>query len=411
MAVCGRGSQRDAGRRARAGRGFPSPGRGLDIVLEYEFGVLQAEEFSEATRVVVERIVSLAAPDPTQRELALREAIDLRLDSAARTFFSTPSGASGFMLTFDPERGYASEAKAFGASFAEHAMSGARDILEYGFTGRQLNVAYCLARRDLLAWRERASAVIEFFVTQMATPSGWVHTLFDIRRNEPVFACGDPRGVVMHYLGAAAISGTYTRMMVEAGSDLLLCAELPGLAGDPAQAWLRICRRLADFFVRVQNSDGSWFRAYAPDGTPIVGGDWFGEPEDGARTATSAVVPYLLAVAARGDPDGKFRAAALRAGRFVLRRQVAPAEFRGGTLDNPNVVDKEAAFLAMRALFALSRYDAHEGFLSGAVAAAWAAPSRGILSGPCPPWRTRRSGPPRFVPSAGAASIPSGASE
>ena len=127
--------------------------------------------------------------------------------------------------------------------------------------------------------------------------------------------------------------------------------------------------------MRVQNSDGSWSRAYAPDGTPIVGGDWFGEPEDGARTARSAVVPYLLAVAARGDPDGKFRAAALRAGRFVLRRQVAPAEFRGGTLDNPNVVDKEAAFLAMRALFALSHYDALEGFLSGAVAAAWAAVS------------------------------------
>ena len=236
------------------------------------------------------------------------------------------------MLTFDPERGYASEAKAFGASFAEHAMSGARDILEYGFTGRQLNVAYCLARRDLAAWRERASGVIEFFVTRMAAPSGWVHTLFDTRRNEPVFACGDPRGVVMHYLGAAAISGTYTRMMAEAGSDLLLCVELPGLAGDRAQAWLGICQRLANFFVRVQNSDGSWFRAYAPDGTPIVGGDWFGEPEDGARTATSAVVPYLLAVAAHGDPDGKFCAAALRAGRFVLRRQVAPAEFRGGTL-------------------------------------------------------------------------------
>jgi hypothetical protein len=166
--------------------------RGLDIVLEYEFGLLPAEEFSEATRVVVERIVSLAAPDPTQRELGLRDAIDLRLDSAARTFSTTPSGASGFMLTFDPERGYASEAKAFGASFAEHAMLGARDILEYGFTGRQLNMAYCLARRDLAAWRERASAVIDFFVARMA-PSGWVHTLFDIRRNEPVFACGDPR--------------------------------------------------------------------------------------------------------------------------------------------------------------------------------------------------------------------------
>jgi len=127
--------------------------------------------------------------------------------------------------------------------------------------------------------------------------------------------------------------------------------------------------------VRVQNSDGSWFRAYAPDGTPIVGGDWFGEPREAARTATSAVIPYLLAVAAHGDPDGKFREATLRGGRYVLMHQVARAEFRGGTLDNPNLVDKEAAFLVMRALFALSRHDEDAAWLSGAIAAAWTAVS------------------------------------
>lgn len=349
---------------------------GLDLVLEYEFGLQLAAQFSDATRLVVERIVALAAPEPDGVDVSFPEAIDLRLDSAARTFSTTPAGFSGFKLTFDPQRGYDSEAKAFGASFAEHAMSGSRNILEYGFTGRQLNVAYCLARRDFAGWRERAMAVIESFVSRMAAPSGWIYTLFDTSANEPLFACGDPRGVVMHYLGASAIRGTYTRMMVEAASDLLLCVELPGLAGDRAAGWLGVCRRLADFFVRVQNTDGSWFRAYAPDGTPIVGGDWFGEPEKGARTATSTVIPYLLAVAAHGDPDGKLHAAARRAGRFVLTHQVAPAEFRGGTLDNPNVVDKEAAFLAMRALFALSRHDDEEGaFLSGAIAAAWAAVS------------------------------------
>ena len=348
---------------------------GLDFVLEYEFGLRPAAEFSEATRLVVERIVSLAEPETKNTGLNLLEAIDLRLNSAARTFRTTPAGFSGFMLTFDPQCGYDSEARAFGASFAEHAMSGSRDVLEYGFTGRQLNVAYCLARRDLQGWRERASVVINSFVTRMATPSGFVHTLFDMRANEPLFACGDPRGVVMHYLGASAIGGTYTRMMAEAGSDLLLGVELPGLAGARVMAWLGVCRRLADFFVRIQNPDGSWFRAYAPDGTPIVGGDWFGDPDNGARTATSAVVPYLIAVGAHGDPNGKFREAACRAGRFVLRHQVARAEFRGGTLDNPNLVDKEAAFLAMRALFALSRQDKDAAFLSGAIAAAWAAVS------------------------------------
>lgn len=348
---------------------------GLDFVLEYEFGLLPAAEFSEAIRLVVERIVSLAELKPSNADLSLLDAIDLRLDSAAKTFRTTPVGFSGFILTFDPQHGYDAEAKAFGASFAEHAMLGSRNILEYGFTGRQLNIAYCLAKRDLEGWRERASAIIDSFVLRMATPSGWVYTLFDMSTDEPLYACGDPRGVVMHYLGVSPVSGTYTRMMVEAGADLLLSAELPELSGDRAAAWLGVCQRLASLLVRIQNSDGSWFRAYAPDGTPIVGGDWFGEPQEAARTATSTVIPYLLAVAAHGDPDRKFHEAALRGGRYVLMHQVAKAEFRGGTLDNPNLVDKEAAFLAMRALFALSRNDGDAAWLSGAIAAAWTAVS------------------------------------
>jgi len=145
---------------------------GLDFFLEYEFGLRPAAEFSEAIRLVVGRIVSLAELKPSNVDLNLLDAIDLRLDSAAKTFRTTPVGFSGFILTFDPQRGYDSEAKAFGASIAEHAMLGSRNILEYGFTGRQLNIAYCLAKRDLERWRERASAVIDSFVSRMATPSG-----------------------------------------------------------------------------------------------------------------------------------------------------------------------------------------------------------------------------------------------
>ncbi len=68
---------------------------GLDIVLEYEFGVLQAEEFSAATRVVVERIVSLAAPDPTQRELAFaRPSICVLTPPHERSFRPPPARAA-----------------------------------------------------------------------------------------------------------------------------------------------------------------------------------------------------------------------------------------------------------------------------------------------------------------------------
>ena len=59
----------------------------------------------------------------------------------------------------------------------------------------------------------------------------------------------------------------------------------------------------------------------------------------------------------------------------MLANHVAPADYRGGTLDNPNLVDKEAAFIAMRALLRLHETAEHAGtpdgrWLAGASAAA-----------------------------------------
>jgi hypothetical protein len=351
---------------------------GVDVVLDYELGARPADGPATAMRGLVARMLELADPAPTALPIGYEASIDLRLDSAARTYQETASGFAGFALNFDPLRGYDSEPLAFGASFAEHAMGGSHHILEYGFTGRQLDLAFRLAQRDPAAWAERGRRVVGAFVERMTDPSGWVATLYDLAADEPVFACGDRRGPVMHYLGRSEIAGTYTRMMCEAGSDLLRNVELHESLGADASAWRAAAAALAGFLLRTQEADGAWFRAYAPDGTPIAGGDWFGDRETGARSATGVVVPFLLdARAVLGDPDGALLAAAHRAGAQVLAARVAPADYRGGTLDNPNLVDKEAAFIAMRALLRLAEADeaASPRLLPAALEAAWFAVS------------------------------------
>lgn len=327
---------------------------GLEFTVTYRLTVRPALDYTEAVHAVFASAFERVKPEPSRNPVTLEESIRLRLESAAKTFRRTADGFAGFVLNFDPERGYDSEAKAFGASFAEHSMGDSHNILEYGFTGRQLNLAYMLASRAPEEWLECGRQVVDSFVNRMTMPSGWVHTLWDIAAGAPLFACGDPSGPVMHYLGRSELAGTYTRMMAEAGRDLLLNVRLHREHGRDVSRWLNAATRLGDFFVRAQEDDGSWFRAYTPKAEPIVDTDWFGFRSGSGKTATGAVVPFLLALAGATGADGqRFRAAAGRAGGYVQTAIVASDDYRGGTLDNPNVVDKEAALIAMQAMLGL----------------------------------------------------------
>jgi hypothetical protein len=94
--------------------------------------------------------------------------------------------------------------------------------------------------------------------------------------------------------------------------------------------------------LRQRNpSQTSWYRAYTPAGDPVRSGAWFGAAEDEAKSATCIPVTYLLALAEElGHRGEAYRAAAEKACEYVLAEHVAFDEYRGGTLDNPNVVTK-----------------------------------------------------------------------
>ena len=78
-----------------------------------------------------------------------------------------PDGA-GFFFDFDPEYGYESEPSGFGTSFHTIPHKTYTHILEYGFTGRQLNIALDLAMHSEDYFR-KAERVIDFFVNYCIT--------------------------------------------------------------------------------------------------------------------------------------------------------------------------------------------------------------------------------------------------
>lgn len=349
---------------------YPLGAELLTISLSYELEFFTAATYADAVFGVFSGAYRAAKPAPVALPFSVADSVAYRTASLAKTYHEWGADGACFQFNFDPRQGYASPSTGFGATFKVLEMDDSRAILEYGFTGRQLNAAYVLAQTYGGDWLDRSRRVVEFFVRNFPTPSGWIFSMYHLLKGRPLYTVGDPDGPIMHYLARPEKPGNYLRTMVEAAYDLLLNYRLQRDAGRRQDEWLAVCLRFADFLLEVQNADGSWYRAYEPDGTPLRSG-WFGATEEQAKSGTAIPVAYLLACAGEaGAAGGRCVEGARRAGDYALTHFVGPDKYRGGTLDNPNVVDKEAALYAMGALLRLYAVTGDERMLGGSRRAA-----------------------------------------
>ena len=113
-------------------------------------------------------------------------------------------------------------------------------------------------------------------------------------------------------------------------------------AGRERPAWLKFCRGFGDWLVNHQNSDGSWYREY----------DWNSQPVNEGKQNTSHPIRFLVDLS-KATGEIKYLDAARRAGEWCYPHIHLAFAYVGGTADNPNVLDKEAGFLAMDAFLAL----------------------------------------------------------
>lgn len=278
---------------------------------------------------------------------------------------SVRTGFTGLALTFDPRVGTASSPSGYGTSFTALAGEIYPNLLEYGFTGRQLNNAYLLARAgerwQREDWMALSLKVVSSYLRTCVAKSGFLYTLYDSRAGRPLNPLGDPVGSRLLYGVKEADNGNYLRAMVDAASDLCLFSSVALRA-----RCLGAARAFGDFLLRVQNRDGSWYRAYRPDGRAIMKPEeWFGGTERANRSSTATCIPLLVELARRTG-EVAYRKAAVRAGEWLLAEVVERIDYRGGTLDNPNVVDREAMASAMRALLRLHDATGAREFLDGA---------------------------------------------
>lgn len=356
----------------------------LTISLEYRFFEGESDSFTDAVYSSYRRLAKdyEASDDQKMVQLpfTLKQEMQYRMDSLKKTYREFGEDGAGFFFHFDPKHGYDADPTGFNTAFITIPETTYQHILEYGFTGREINVAWIVAKKYGGEWTERGERVINFFLRHCTTESGWVYTLYDLKKNQPFYSFGDRDSPHIHYVSDTDTKGNYLRTMVEAMNDLLEAYLYYVSIGRKHEEWLDQVLRFANFLITFQSEDGAWYRRYQPNGMRVIAGNpSLPENIEKEKCATAIVLPFfcnLIQKLNQLDHDGYrdklgiYNRAVNKAGEYILRKIIPNELYKGGTLDNPNIVDKEAAQYVMAGMYELYCCSDQKKYLQAAYAAA-----------------------------------------
>ena len=123
--------------------------------------------------------------------------------------------------------------------------------------------------------------------------------------------------------------------------------------------WLAWCRGFGEWLLTQQRGSGSFPRWWTLNGDVL----------DISPTGTFNAIPFLCELAEVSD-ERQFLQAAVRAGEYLWESGHSEGAFVGGTIDNPDLLDKEAASISMEAYLALHRATGDDRWLDAARVAA-----------------------------------------
>ncbi|MBR5863522.1 MAG: hypothetical protein IKY76_03090 [Alistipes sp.] len=248
--------------------------------------------------------------------------------------------------------------------------------LQNGFVGRQASIAYQLMRYgktsgDSAAFNDGYEMAKFWFSDEQLVDYGlprswWIQT-------EKI------DGYYNKYIGDFWTYPSFTRCFTDGMEGLLDCTRLAEAYEMPeAEAWGAIIRKFGEFLLSVESAgDGSFYRAYQKDGKYLRDvnaiGPWENEQKKiQADSKTNTLIPVRLLVRLyEWSGDERYLNRAIQAGEYGYNQFYKElGTFIGGTPDNSNVVDKEAAVFAMYAFNALYQATGEKKWLDAAEYAA-----------------------------------------
>ena len=259
---------------------------------------------------------------------------------------------------------------------------------EIGFVGQQTGIGYQLIRWGLHNNSEEAitkgTGIIDFWVNKSMTETGcpkvWYQMGLDCFEPQPQFVreLGD---------GLEGIIDAYVFLHNK---------------GTEKESWLDYCKKTADWLVKIQNEDGSYYRSYNYDETMCME----------SKANTPSVIRFLVEMYYVTGKEA-YKEAAVKAGNWTYDNLYLNMEYRGGTCDNSDILDKEAGLYALFAFVALYDLDEDEKWVEAAKGAAdyvetytyiWNFPV--TTNYPTMPFNTHHiSGQSHIVAGAGAADV------
>jgi len=201
---------------------------------------------------------------------------------------------------------------------------------EIGFVGQQTGIGYQLIRWGTLNDNPEAvikgRGIVDFWVNKTMTETGcpkvWYQMGLDCFEPQPQFIreLGD---------GLEGILDAYVFLHNR---------------GEEKETWFDYCLKTANWLLKVQNDDGSFYRSYNYDETMCMD----------SRANTPSIIRFLVEMFVITGDEG-YRSAAVKAGEWTFDNLYINMEYRGGTCDNKDILDKEAGIYALFAF--LSLYD------------------------------------------------------
>jgi len=221
------------------------------------------------------------------------------------------------------------------------------DKAVFGFTGKNLEIAYYLLYNAAFdpEYKKLAYEIIDSFL--------------DLKVNPPVgegyyFESGKPA------LAIPAHNHIYLRSYGDAMKVLARAYKLEKQNGAAHPTWLGWMTAFGDWVLEQQYPEGGFPRAWKPE---------TGEISAASPASSYNIIPFLCEMH-KITGDAKWLAAAKRTGEFSWASGQKNGRFVGGTIDNPDVLDKEAGTLSIEAYLALFETTKDKAWLDKAEVAA-----------------------------------------
>ena len=230
---------------------------------------------------------------------------------------------------------------AAGVPFAIYLPDGKDDqgyALAGGFVGQQVPIGYQLLQygydaNDDETWL-KGKTIMDFWTSDTIMGASKVPIVWWDASNTA--AAGTKRNI-NNYL-------RYLTDIAEGMLDAYICAKSNG---DTYTQWHDAVLQYADLFLELQMSDGSWYRCYKSDGTVCKNAsgttDVYGDEKN-----NSYMPVRFMGKMYELTGEAKYKDAALEAAEYCYNNlYLGDCKYRGGTADNANIIDKEAAVYAM----------------------------------------------------------------